>query len=242
MGPRAACRLKGHVYFIGKGDIHRTSGQLTEDIGLPIRDELFTNVNTAALSAAFAFPMLSTGEVWFCIPTGLNTVPDTAFVYNEELKNWTILDVNFSCHADKGLSTIPVEIVGNAGGDLLRMDYGNNDYSSSVYSAIDGRVESGDMHFGEPNRMKHVAEVIPDLNVQDEIKELLIQVGVRNRLADDIKWSDPVAFTIGSSAKCDFDGYRKEGKYIRIRFYSDQKDTPWSLSGYTIKYELGGTR
>lgn len=242
MGPRAACRFKGHVYFIGKRDIHRISGQLTEDIGLPIRDELFDNVNPNALSAAIAFPMISTSEVWFCVPTGSNTVPDTAFVYNEELKNWSILDVNFSCHADKGLAEIPVEIVGNASGDILRLDYGDNDYSASAYRTIDGRIESGDMHFDQPNRMKHVAEIIPDLNVQATVCELLVQVGVRNRLADDIKWSDPVAFTIGSSAKCDFDGFRKEGKFVRVRFYSNQKDTPWSLSGYTIKYELKGER
>lgn len=242
MSSRAACRLKGHVYWIGKKDIHRTSGQLTEDIGLPIRDELFDNVNPDALAAAFAFPMLSTGEVWFCVPTGSNTVPDTAFVYNEELKNWTILDVNFTCHADSDTTAIPAEIVGNANGDLLRLDYGDNDYSASAPQAIDGRIESGDMHFDQPNRMKHVAEIIPDLKEQTTVCELLVQVGVRDRLADDIKWSDPVAFTIGASEKCDFDGFRKEGKFVRVRFYSNQKDTPWSLSGYTIIYETGGTR
>jgi len=242
MGSRAACRLKGHAYWIGKKDIHRTSGQLTEDIGLPIRDELFDNVNPDALAAAFAFPMLSTGEVWFCVPTGSSTVPDTAFVYNEELKNWTILDVNFTCHADSDTTAIPAEIVGNANGDLLRLDYGDNDFSASAYQAIDGQIESGDMHFDQPNRMKHVAEIIPDLKEQTTACELLIQVGVRNRLADDIKWSDPMAFTIGSSEKADFDGFRKEGKFVRVRFYSSQKDTPWALSGYTIKYELGGTR
>ena len=242
MGSRAACRLKGHAYWIGKKDIHRTSGQLTEDIGLPIRDELFDNVNPDALAAAFAFPMLSTGEVWFCVPTGSSTVPDTAFVYNEELKNWTILDVNFTCHADSDTTAIPAEIVGNANGDLLQLDLGDNDFSASAYRAIDGQIESGDMHFDQPNRMKHVAEIIPDLKEQTTVCELLVQVGVRNRLADDIKWSDPVAFTIGSSEKCDFDDFRKEGKFVRVRFYSSQKDTPWSMSGYTIKYELGGTR
>ena len=242
MGPRAACRLKGHVYFIGKKDIHRTSGQLTEDIGLPIRDELFKSVNPDALAAAFAFPVLSTGEVWFCVPTGSSTVPDTAFVYNEELKNWTILDVNFTCHADSDTTAIPAEIVGNANGDLLQLDLGDNDFSASAYQAVDGQIESGDMSFDLPNNMKKVAEVIPDLKAQDTVCELLVQVGVRNRLADDIKWSDPGTFTIGSSEKVDFSGFRKEGKWIRIRFYSNQKDTPWSLSGYTIKYEIGGTR
>jgi hypothetical protein len=71
---------------------------------------------------------------------------------------------------------------------------------------------------------------------------MMIRVGVRNRLGEDIKWSDPVPFTIGVSEKCDFDDFRKEGKWVRIRFYSNIKDAPWSLAGFTIKYEIGGTR
>jgi hypothetical protein len=135
-----------------------------------------------------------------------------------------------------------VEIVGTAAGYILQTDSGNNDYASAAATAIDGRIESGDLDFGLPDHMKRVAEVIPDLKVQSEVSEIMIQVGVHNRLADDIKWSDPVAFTIGASEKSDFNGFRKEGKHIRIRFYSNLKDAPWSLAGYTIKYELGGTR
>jgi hypothetical protein len=78
--------------------------------------------------------------------------------------------------------------------------------------------------------------------VQDTVSEMMVQVGVRNRLSDDIRWSDPVPFTIGVSEKCDMNGFRKEGKYVRIRFYSDLVTSPWALSGYTIKYEGGGTR
>jgi len=90
--------------------------------------------------------------------------------------------------------------------------------------------------------MKRIAEVIPDLKVQTEVSEIMIRVGVRNRLGEDIKWSDPAPFTIGVSEKCDFDDFRKEGKWVRIRFYSDQMDSPWSLAGFTVKYEVAGTR
>lgn len=138
--------------------------------------------------------------------------------------------------------TLNSDIVGTLAGYILQFDSGNNDYASAAYEAIDGRIETGDLSFDLPNNMKRIAEVIPDLAVQTLVSELMVQVGVRNRLADDIKWSDPVAFTIGASERCDFNGFRKEGKLVRIRFYSDQKDAPWKLAGFTINYEVGGTR
>jgi len=98
------------------------------------------------------------------------------------------------------------------------------------------------MTFGTPDRMKRISDVIPELAEQDTVSELMVQVGVRNRLSDDIRWSDAVPFTIGVSEKTDFNGFRKEGKYVRIRFYSNLLTSPWVLSGYTIKYEEGGTR
>lgn len=238
LSPMAACWWRGHVYYLGKKDVYRTTGGISEPIGLPIRDDLFGSLNASCLSTAFVFPVPSKREIWFCVATGSNTSPDTAYIFNEELKVWSIEDVNFLCHGEVGFEGIPYDAVGTAQGNILRLDAGFNDNGV----AIDGVIETGDLTFELPDVMKKVSEVIPDLAVQGTVSELMVQVGVRNRLADDIKWSDPVAFTIGVSERCDFSGFRKEGKIVRLRFYSDQKDAPWSLAGFTVKYETGGTR
>ena len=115
-------------------------------------------------------------------------------------------------------------------------------FNTAAGLAIDGEIETGDLDFGLPNNMKKISEVIPHLALQDTVSELMIQVGVRNRLSDDIRWSDPVPFTIGVSERVDLNGFRKEGKYVRVRFYSDLVTSPWVMSGYTINYEIGGTR
>jgi hypothetical protein len=242
LSPKCVCRLGNYIFYLGKQDVFKTAGVAPDAIGLPIRDELFDNLNESALATAFCFPVRATSEVWFCVATGTNTVPDTAFIYNDELKVWTIQGVSFSCHGESTLSGVTKDIIGTAAGDLLQLDSGNNGYSAAAYNAIDGYIETGDMNFDLPDHMKRIAEVIPDLKVQPEVSEMMIRVGVRNRLGEDIKWSDPAAFTIGASEKCDFDFFRKEGKWVRIRFYSDQMDSPWSLAGFTVKYELGGTR
>jgi len=242
LSSKCVCRLGNYIFYLGKQDVFKTAGVMPDAIGLPIRDELFDNLNESALDTAFCFPVRAASEVWFCVATGTNTVPDTAFIYNDELKVWTVLGISFSCHGEKALTGITREIIGTAAGDLLQLDSGGNGYAAAVYNAIDGYIETGDLNFDLPDHMKRIAEVIPDLKVQTEVSEMMIRVGVRNRLGEDIKWSDPVPFTIGVSEKCDFDDFRKEGKWVRIRFYSDQMDSPWSLAGFTVKYELGGTR
>jgi len=95
---------------------------------------------------------------------------------------------------------------------------------------------------GAPDNMKTVAEVIPHLDYQDTVSELMVQIAVKNQIPDDLRWSDPVPFTIGVSEKCDFNGFRKGGKFVRIRFYSNLPTSPWKMSGYTINYEVSGTR
>jgi len=239
LSPKALCKKEETIYFIGKNDLYWTGGGDPTAFGLPIRTELFDNLAASYLHTAFVFAPYLTDEVWFCVAQTGYTVPNKAFTYNTQTKSFSIQDVDFSCHAEALHTSIPYDVVGNASGQILRLDSGFNNADGT---AINGMVETGDMTFGVPDQMKRISEVIPELAVQDTVSELMIQVGVRNRLSDDIRWSDPVPFTIGVSEKCDFNGFRKEGKYVRVRFYSDLVTSPWALSGYTIKYEEAGTR
>ncbi|TFH33345.1 MAG: hypothetical protein E4G97_00790 [Deltaproteobacteria bacterium] len=239
LSSRALCKKEETIYFIGKNDLFLSGGGDPTAIGLPVRDELFDNLNASAIASAFVVAPYKTAEVWFCVATGTNTAPNKAFIYNTETKSFSIQDVDFSCHAEALYTGVPYDVVGNAAGQILTFDSG---FNTAAGLAIDGRIETGDLDFGLPNNMKTIAEVIPELAVQDTVSELMIQVGVRNRLSDDLRWSDPVPFTIGVSDKCDLNGFRKSGKFVRVRFYSDLVTSPWKLSGYTINYEVGGTR
>ena len=239
LSSQALCTKDEKFYFIGKTDLYWSGGGDPTPFGLPVRTALFDNLNEDYIGRAFAFAPHSTREVWFCVATGDATTPNQAFVYNTETQSFSIADVDFSCHAETAFTSIPYDILGDPQGQILRLDDGFNNADGT---AILGTIETGDLTFGLPDQMKRISDVIPELAVQDTVSELMVQVGVRNRLSDDIRWSDPVPFTIGVSDKCDLNGFRKEGKYVRIRFYSDIVDSPWQLSGYTIKYETGGTR
>ncbi len=237
LGPRAVCQLGQKIYFMAKDELYYSMGGEPTPFGLEIKDDLLANLNTAYADRCYAFPT-TTNEVWFCIPSGDSTVPDMAYVYDEVSKSWSICDVDFLSRGERDLTMIPTDIVGDASGRILDMDSGYNTPAGAIY----GWIETGDMHFGKPDRMKIVSEVIPEPKEQALVSEIMIRIGVRNRLADDLKWSDPVPYTIGVSSAADFNGFRKEGKFVRIRFYSEILDSPWAISGYTIKFEFGGTR
>lgn len=239
LSSRALCRKEEKIYFIGKNDLFWTGGGDPTAFGLPVRDELFNNLNASYYHTAFCFAPYGAEEVWFCVATGSNTAPNKAFIYNTEMKSFTIQDVDFSCHAEALYTSVPYDVVGNASGQIQRLDSG---FNTAAGLAIDGRIETGDLDFGLPDNVKTIAEVIPHLDPQDTVSELMVQIGVRNRLGDDIRWSDPVPYTIGVSEKCDLNGFRKGGKFVRIRFYSELLTSPWKMSGYTINYEVGGTR
>ena len=243
LSPRAACMVDGVLYWIGKTDVFTSTGHSRKPIGLPIRNDLFYNLNkSSGIQASFTFHNRVNREIWFCIPTGSSTVADTAYVYNYELDNWTIVDVDFLCASESDLLTLPYDIVGNRLGEITQLDTGDNGYDAGAATAINGFVETGDLDFKAPDFVKRVSDVIAEVALQTGVNELMIQVGFRNRLSDDIRWSDPAPFTIGVSDSCDFNFFRKDGKYVRLRFSTDQLDSPWSLAGYSIKYETGGTR
>lgn len=71
---------------------------------------------------------------------------------------------------------------------------------------------------------------------------LYVQVGYRPTLDADLTWTTPKAIQVQGNAnftaKINPGG---AGRYIRLRFYSQDADVQWRLSGYEIYARLGGT-
>ena len=119
---KSVCVYQGVVYALEKRDIYKFSkGQGKVPIGLPIRTELFTNLNASGSVYAFCFPMYNTKEIWFCVST-TNAQPNTAYVYNWELDCWSICDCTFICHAFYENSTNNA-LIGDVVGDLYSTIY-----------------------------------------------------------------------------------------------------------------------
>jgi hypothetical protein len=262
LAPRAKVDVDGASFFMGEDDFYMLTDTVIS-IGFNIRNACFPNLKKSVVDTSFAFYQPSKKEVWFCVPTGSNATPNKAFIYQVETKSWSINDVDFLAHTfnwDETNTTwdtlpygswdaitdarwdlmsttgiIPYEVVGDDQGNIFKFDYGYNNNGAT----ITGYLETGDMDFGDSSVSKILKTLFPEFKSQEEQTAVLFQIGTRRSLSDDISWSNPVPFILGVSNKCDF---RKNGKYIRIRLYSSELDTPWIFNKLKIEYDTQGTR
>jgi hypothetical protein len=262
LAPRAKVDVDGISFFMGEDDFYMLADTLTP-IGFNIRNACFPNLNKAVVDTSFSFYQPSKKEVWFCVPTSDNTTPNQAFIYQLETKSWAINDVDFLAHTfnwDETNTTwdtltygswdeitdarwdlmsttgiIPYEVVGDDQGDIFKFDYGYNNNGK----AITGYVETGDKDFGDSSISTILKTLFPEFKSQEERSAVFFQVGSKKALSDDISWSNITPFIVGVNNKCDF---RKNGKYLRVRLYSSELDTPWILNKLRIGHDNQGTR
>ncbi len=260
IGPRAQVHVQGINYFMATDDFYQIDGEGITPFGLPIRNVVFPNLNKSKAYRSFAFYKPTMKDVYFCYPTGSSEYPDTAAIYNTELKNWSFEDVDYLCHTAPVLQTaitwdtlpyttwdditdsrwddlsntgvLPYDVVGDSEGNILKMDDGNNNKGV----AIEGYIETGD--FFRADAKQRILSVVPFLKPQETTNTLFIQVGGRDNLSKSILWSRPKPFTIGAMDEITS---LVTGWYTRLRFFSDQKDSPWILEGYKYFHqEVGG--
>ena len=240
LAPRAVVTVDGIDYAMGEDDFYMIGGGSPVPFGFDIRETCFENLNkgTGSISTAFAFEQPETKEVGFCVPSKSAIEPDTTYLYHRELKVWTILDCNYLCASDSrqdpafgtDANLLPYQVVGNVYGQILKLDAGFNDNGA----AITGYIESGDFEGGGAFVGKVIHAVAAYLAEQPGTTEpLMIQVGTRKTLSDPVTWSTPRAFSAGIDASVDI---KRRGKWVRVRFYSDQIDSPWDLEGYELLF------
>lgn len=115
-----------------------------------------------------------------------------------------------------GIATI---ILKNANGDTTQ-------YPSIIFSSGDLYLQSEDLDLGSPNKQKYVDAVHLDLEAPREVPQLYINVGIRDRLQDEVIW-------LGRQ-QVDLDNpiveIRETAMFFTIRFEDDLPTTQWKLS------------
>ena len=99
LSAQSACIHNGIIYAAAKDSFYRIVNGKKQELKRDIRSEFIANRHEDALNSAFCFDMVKTNEIWFCVSTGTEITPDTAYIYNWELDNWTVQDCNFLCHS-----------------------------------------------------------------------------------------------------------------------------------------------
>lgn len=99
--PRTIKVINGDVVFLGRDDVYIFDGISALPLGITAQDpqstkvrrELVEQLNYAELSRAFALIREQEKEYWIFISTS-GTYPDTAFVYNTEVRSWSKFTFN----------------------------------------------------------------------------------------------------------------------------------------------------
>jgi len=277
LSPKLACIDKNTIYAMAVDDVWGYYNDVKKSIGMQTKNNI-SSVNFGNITSSFCFPMHSANEIWFCVPTDSNTSPDTAYIYNWELTQWTIQDCDFLSHSlyygqpPKASSyitlynnsgavvtaknnsgsiinligkitvygSIPQDICGDSNSNILLMDMGYNALDTSLNAIpINGYIETGDIDLGNRAFEKIIEQLFPDFVQQNSGNDIYIQIGARNNLSLPLVWSPPCPFMIGSDFLADLRNYQGNAAYIRIRFYSNTLDSPWTLASFTTRIKKG---
>ncbi len=155
---------------------------------------------------------------------------------------WASLDAGLTWNDMVGISSDHLTVMASQDGNL-RIWGTEFSRDGEPYRAVS---ESMDYDLGDGDAWKYVDVVKLGLRIQtpDDTERLLwIQVGARADLNDgDILWTDPVSVLANGHAaipvKVNPGG---AGRYLRVRFFSQDVDVKWAISSFEILARMGST-
>lgn len=222
----AAVVAGGFVYFLSQEGFLVTDGNSLNPIGTDSENQsgidswFWANVNLAALEMITAGFDSVTRSVFFAIPTGTNTVPDTLITFNTLGSRWT-------------KSAIPTQVVwtDTQPGEVTRLGMidQTNQYNSLTGPPLNGYLESLDVMATDGN-LRFATGIRPNVACGDTPQAL---VGVRNSLQDAVNYSDSTAPDPFSRIV----SVLAEGLYTRVRVSSAAAT---DFKGATLYQQPGG--
>ena len=185
----AAVKVSGLVYFLAQDGFFVTDGNSVDPIGTDAQNSVgidgwvAANLNTAALESIQSAYDDNTRCVFFAIPTGTNTAPDTLLTYNTIAAKWT-------------RSAIPCQVIwtdsngSTVQGSTLQLGLidQNNQYNSMTGPTLNGYLETCDIQRTDGNA-RFVFGVRPNVACTDTP---ICMAGVRNSMQDNVTYSLPV--------------------------------------------------
>lgn len=126
----------------------------------------------------------------------------------------------------------------------ILLEAGNNySFSGDAYLST---AETIDYDFGNSAFFKYADTVELGFQIKQHLDprpfKVYVQLGGRDSLDADIRWSAPQAIDVsGNATHPPRLNIRKSGRYLRMRIYSQQTDIQWRLSYFRLVARLGNT-
>jgi hypothetical protein len=184
----AAIQVGTLVYFLSQDGFFVTDGNSISSIGTDqnnnagIDNWFWANVNQAALSAISCAYDDTTRCIYFAIPTGANTLPDTLLTYNPVANRWTRAAIATELiFTDDNGSTVPANEI------RLGLFTQNHQYSSLLGTPVSGYLESCDL-MPVDGSYRFTSGLRPNVACTDAPKG---SIGVRNSMQDSVTHTTP---------------------------------------------------
>lgn len=256
----ADCPL-GHV-VLGQGDVFLNSGAKIESVASErVRRWLQTSLDATYYGRSYVTANPTKKEIWVCIPTVGNSVPNMAAIWNYQRNTWTFRELPNAHFAACGVidATVSDSIDSRTEAiDSYTDPYDLNEYTQSaqrlvmassatkLHLADSTRLFNGTnytayvartgLHLAMPNYYKLLHAIWPQFEGPNG-EMVRIYAGGCNRPGEAITWSAATDFTIGTDEKADFG--MDEWRYLAVKVESVTQAT-WRLKSYLIEYTKTG--
>lgn len=134
---------KDEHMFLGNDDFYRFNGVQPTEMGLPVRDTIFSTINPGGLLRNFALPRYDTKEYIAFLCIGSVTVPNVVWTFNKERNIWYPWTVSGAkCGTSHRLdNTITIdELVGTI--DDQNWEFDTRDLESQYMAMLTGHSDS----------------------------------------------------------------------------------------------------
>ena len=105
-------------------------------------------------------------------------------------------------------------------------------------------AETKDFDFGDDLRFKYIDTVLLNIEIEsmlDRPKRMFVQLGARDNLDSDIRWTDPAPVEVsGNGMRVTKANARAAGRFIRVRFFSEDPGVSWRIAGFRLIGRPGG--
>ncbi len=255
--------VNGTHYFISdNGDIMKNNGNSITSIAYNrIRKRLNSQLNTQYLNRSYVTFNKLTKEIFFCVPEGSSTYPNTVYIYNFDDDTWAIksLLTTVAYMGYGGVSVAPTTW-GNVTGawnntnlnwatagsspldrtlmavdavtsNLLLIDPTN----ASTTIDVDARIERTDLALEGVDNVSTLTRIYPHM---EGISDVSIQVGSQQYPGAPVVWKPAQIFNPSTDRKLDI---RTTGELHAWRINTIGTGT-FKISGMTVEYERAGMR
>jgi hypothetical protein len=147
---------------MGNHSFYVYAGGAAQQLESEVSDYVFSDINRAQISKAFAVPNSTYGEIFWFYPSGSSTENDRYVVYNYVERTWYIGELGRTAGADMGTFKQPFWVSADDN-KLYEHEIGFN------YGSLSPFAESGSISLGVGDNVMAVTEMIPDEKTQGDV-------------------------------------------------------------------------